>query len=81
LIPLLEILSRAISLERGKRNYQHLATQISEGFELLFKNEQNSVGNKYGKTCIFAGATPYFCGGWGVWGFRWVKILLHEVLR
>jgi hypothetical protein len=59
----LEILSKAVRLNREKRNYRPPATLKIEGFELLFKNEQNSVGNKYSKACIFAGAIPYFCSG------------------
>jgi hypothetical protein len=70
LIPLLGILAKALRLNREKRNCQHQASQKSRGLELLFKNEQNSVGNKYGKPCIFEGAIPYFCGGWGVCGFQ-----------
>jgi hypothetical protein len=63
LIPLLEILSKAARVNREKRNSQPPAILNVESFELLFKNEQNSVGNKYGKGCIFAGAIPYFCSG------------------
>jgi hypothetical protein len=59
----LEILSKAVRLNREKRNYQPPAMLKIEGFELLFKNGQNSAGNKYGKACIFEGAIPYFCKG------------------